>query len=83
MLAASWIALAQPDSALAVWPAFRSRGGSPFEAWLLEASTLAAAGSPERARIVLDSAAHYAASDSAAPRRLAEVRALVEKAGGR
>ena len=81
MLAASWVALAQPDSSLAVWPAFRRRGGSPFEGWLLEASTFAAVRSPDRARVALDSASRYAASDSTAPRRLAEVRALVEKAG--
>ena len=81
MLAASWMALAQPDSALAVWPAYRGRGGSPFEGWLLEASTLAAAHAPDRARVALDSAARHAASDSTAPRRLAEVRSLVEKAG--
>jgi hypothetical protein len=81
MLAASWVALGQPDSALAVWPVFRGRGGSPFEGWLLEASTFAAVRSPERARVALDSAARYAASDSTAPRRLAEVRTLVEKAG--
>ena len=80
MLAASWMALAQPDSALAVWPAYRGRGGSRFEGWLLEASTLAASRSPDRARVALDSAARYAASDSSAPRRLAEVRALFEKA---
>ncbi|MGA2382217.1 MAG: hypothetical protein ABSG61_02175 [Gemmatimonadales bacterium] len=82
MLAASYMALAQPDSALAVWPALLGRGGPPFEAWLLEASTLASARSPERARIALDSAMRYAASDSTAPRRLAEVRALIEKAAG-
>ena len=80
MLAASFMALSRPDSALAVWPAFRSRGGSPFDAWLLEAATLAAARDPARARTALDSAVRYAASDSTAPRRIAEVRALVENA---
>lgn len=80
MLAASWMALAQADSALAVWPAFRGRGGSPFDGWLLEASTLAAAHEPQPALLALDSASRYAASDRTAPRRLAEVRALVENA---
>jgi hypothetical protein len=79
MLAASFMGLGASDSALAVWPAFISRGGSRFEAWLLDASTLAAAGSPEQARAALDSAARYAAADSAAPERIAEVRALIEK----
>jgi len=83
MLAASFMALGHPDSALAVWPAFLGRGGSPFEAWLLEASTLAAAHDPGRARAALDSAARYAAADSTAPRRIADVRALIEKAGRR
>ncbi len=83
MLAASFMALGEPDSALAVWPAFRGRGGSPFEAWLLEASTFAATHDPARARAALDSATRYAAADSTAPRRLAEVRALVENAGRR
>ena len=81
MLAASYMALAEADSALAVWPAFRRRGGSPFEGWLLEASTLAAAEEPERARAALDSAVRHAAADSTAPPRLEEVRALIEKAG--
>ncbi len=79
MLAASFMALGEPDSALAVWPAFRGRGGSPFEAWLLEASTFAAVHDSARASSALDSAARYAA-DSTAPRRLAEVRVLVENA---
>ena len=80
MLASSFMALNEPDSALAVWPAFLGRGGSPFEAWLLDASTLAAVHQGARATAALDSAARYAAGDSTAARRIAEVRALVEKA---
>jgi tetratricopeptide (TPR) repeat protein len=80
MLAASFMALGEKDSALAVWPAFRRRGGSPFEAWLLEASTLAAAAQPGQARAALDSAARHAARDSTARGRLESVRALIEKA---
>jgi tetratricopeptide (TPR) repeat protein len=81
ILTACFLALGRTDSALAVWPAFRSRGGSPFEGWLLEASTRAAARDPARARGALDSAARHADPDSLAARRMAEVRALVEKAG--
>ncbi len=82
MLAAGFMAAADTDSALAVWPAFLRRGGSPFEGWLLSASTLAAAGRRGEARAALDSASRYAAADSTAPRRLAEVRTLVENARG-
>jgi tetratricopeptide (TPR) repeat protein len=81
MLAAAFLALGRRDSALAVWPVFRRRGGSPFEGWLLEASTLQALAEPARARAALDSAAGYAAADSTALRRLAEVRAQIEKGG--
>ena len=77
MLAASYVALGEPDSAVAVWPAFLGRGGPPFDGWLLEASTLAATGRSERARSALDSAIQHAASDSTAPRRIREVRALI------
>ena len=79
MLAASYVALGEPDSAVAVWPAFLGRGGSPFDGWLLEASTLTAAGQPGRARAALDSAVQHAASDSTAPRRIREVRGLIDK----
>ncbi len=83
MLAAGFVALGLKDSALAVWPAYRRRGGFPFDGWLLEASTLAAVAEPGRARAAYDSAAHYAGADSTAAARLAQVRSLVEKAGRR
>ena len=83
MLASSYVGLGEPDSALAVWPALRGRGGPPFQAWLLEASTLAAVGDAQRAQAALDSAVRHADADSAAPGRIAQVRALIEKAGGR
>ena len=77
MLAASYAALGQGDSALAVWPAFRRRGGSAFEGWLLEASTLAALGRPVPAAAALDSATRFASADSVARARLRAVRAIV------
>jgi len=77
-LAASFVALGERDSALAVWPAFRDRGGSPFEGWLLEASTLATVGRKALASAALDSAAKLAPSDSVSAMRLNEVRRLVE-----
>jgi len=80
MLAASLAATGQRDSAIAVWPAFRSRGGSPFEGWLLEASTLAGLGQPARAESAFAQAAHLVPSDSTARARLAAVRSIVERA---
>ena len=80
MVAASFLALGERDSALDVWPAFRGRGGSFFEGWLLEASTLAAVAQPERARAALDSAARWMPPDTAAQSRLRDVRALVVRA---
>ena len=78
-LAASFVALGERDSALAVWPAFRRRGGSLFEGWLLEASTLAAVGQPARASAALDSAAGRAPFDSATTLRLNEARRFIEQ----
>jgi hypothetical protein len=83
LLAASFVALGERDSALAVWPAFRRRGGSAFEGWLLEASTLVALGQPAGASAALDSAAGRVPSDSAAASRLNQVRVLVERANRR
>jgi tetratricopeptide (TPR) repeat protein len=80
MVAASFLALGERDSALDVWPQFRRRGGSFFEGWLLEASTLAAAAQPERARAALDSAARWVPPDAASRSRLRDVQALVERA---
>jgi len=76
------VALGERDSALAVWPAFRDRGGSPFEGWLLEASTLATVGRKALASAALDSAAKLAPSDSVSAMRLNEVRRLVERPDG-
>ena len=80
MLAASFAALGQRDSAFAVWPAYRSRGGSAFEGWLLEASTLAELGQPARAESAFAQAAHLVPRDSAALARLAAVRSIVQGA---
>ncbi len=80
MLAASFAALGEPDSAVAVWPALRSRGGSRFEGWLMEASTLAAVGRPAPAVAALDSAAEAAPADSVSRARLQAVRAIVAAA---
>ena len=80
MLAASLAATGLRDSAIAVWPAFRSRGGSPFQGWLLEASTLAELGQPARAESAFAQAAHLVPSDSTARARLAAVRSIVERA---
>jgi tetratricopeptide (TPR) repeat protein len=81
-LAASFVALGQADSAVAVWPAFRGRGGSRFEGWLLEASMLAALRQPDRAAAALDSATASATPDSASALRLSEVRRLIERSRG-
>jgi protein O-mannosyl-transferase len=83
MLAASFVALGETDSALAVWPAFRRRGGSAFESWLLESSTLAELGQPARAASALDSAAYVAPRDSTSLAKLQAVRRLVTSAGPR
>jgi tetratricopeptide (TPR) repeat protein len=80
LLAVSFAALGERDSAIAVWPAFRRRGGSPFAGWLLEASTLADLDQPVRAAAALDSAARVAPSDSTSAARLEAVRALVSAA---
>jgi len=77
LLAASFAALGERDSAIAVWPAFRNRGGSPFAGWLLESSTLATLGQPARAAATLDSATRAAPSDSTSLARLQAVRSLV------
>ncbi len=82
MLAASHLALHSGDSALAVWPSFRGRGGSPFEGWLLEASTFAALSQPLRAQAALDSATARAGEDSVSRTRVRQVRILIERATG-
>ncbi len=83
MLAASFAALGEPANAVAVWPAFRSRGGSRFEGWLLEASTLATFGQAARAAAALDSATEALPADSTSGARLRAVRAIVAAAARR
>jgi len=80
MLAASFAALGECDSAVAVWPAFRSRGGSSFEGWLLQASTLATFGQSALAAAALDSASRAAPADSASQARLQAVHGIVAAA---
>ena len=80
LLAASFAAVGERDSAIAVWPAFRRRGGSLFAGWLLESLTLADLNQPARAAAALDSAARIVPSDSVSIARLQAVRALVAAA---
>jgi tetratricopeptide (TPR) repeat protein len=77
MLAASFVALREPDSAVAVWPAFEERGGSPFERWLLAATTWVAVGRPDSGRVALDRARARLPDDSIARRRLEWAEAIV------
>lgn len=83
MLAASYLALRMPDSALAVWPAFLGRGGSRFDRWLLGSVTLATIGQGQAALTALDSAVANLPRDSIAVRRLGEARAEVVRMAGR
>jgi tetratricopeptide (TPR) repeat protein len=83
MLAASYMALGMPDSALAVWPTFLARGGSRFDRWLLGSVTLATVGQGPAARTALDSAQLYLPPrDTIADRRLREARAEVARLAG-
>jgi Tfp pilus assembly protein PilF len=78
VLASSFLALAQPESALSVWDEFARRGGSSFERWLFLASTHAALGRLESARIALDSALlRRSPGDSVSGIQIEEVRALI------
>ncbi len=81
MLAASFLALGERDSALAVWPAFLARGGSPFERWLIGAVTYATVGQPDSARQALDRAAALLPADTVARRRLGEAREEARRLG--
>jgi len=84
MLAASFLALGMPDSAVAVWPAFLARGGNRFDRWLLGSVTLAAVGRGPDALLALDSAISYLPRDTIAIRRLEEGRAeVIRRVGGR
>jgi len=77
ILAAAFLALDQPDSARAVWPAFRRDGGSPYLGWLYGASTLAAVRMLDSARTAFDSAAAHAPADPSARADLGRLRALI------
>lgn len=83
VLAASFVALGQRDSALAVWPAFGARGGRSFERWLYQASTYAAVGMPDSARLAFDSAMVRAPTDSIARLQIQEARRILRAAGAR
>jgi len=77
MLAASFVALRMPDSAVAVWPAFLARGGSRYDRWLLASVTLATIGRGPEALEALDSATAIVPRDTVAVRRLGEARSEV------
>jgi tetratricopeptide (TPR) repeat protein len=77
ILAAAFLALGQPDSARAVWPAFRRRGGSPYLGWLYGSSTFAAVRMLDSARMAFDSAAAHAPADPSARADLGRLRALI------
>jgi len=79
MLAASYLALRQPDSAMAVWPAFVRRGGDRFDRWLLGAVTLASIGRIDSAAVAMDSAEAAVPDDSIARRRLADARREIDR----
>ena len=81
ILVAAFLALHQPDSARAVWPAFLRRGGSPFWGWLLRSSTFATIGMPDSARLVFDSARAYASRDSSTQGELRALRDLIQRSG--
>jgi hypothetical protein len=77
VLAAAYLALDRPDSARAVWPAFRRRGGSPYLGWLYGSSTFAAVRMLDSARMAFDSAAIHAPADPSARADLGRLRALI------
>jgi tetratricopeptide (TPR) repeat protein len=79
VLAASYLALGQPDSARVVWAAFLRRGGSPYWGWLLRSSTFAAAGMPDSARLAFDSARALAGPDSSSQMELRALLDLIQR----
>ncbi len=74
MLIASWLALGRPDSAHAAWAALGTRGGRPFDVWLLSAATHWATGRAAEAAAALDSAAATVPDDTVSQRRLTDAR---------
>ncbi len=80
VLAASFVALGERDSALAVWAAFGRRGGKRFERWLYLASTYAALGIPDSAQAAFDSAMVGAPTDSTSREQIKEARGIVRGA---
>jgi len=81
MLAASWLRIGQPDSALAVWPVFTRSGGPRFERWLLESTTLAALHRDSEARQAFDSAVVDIPQDSLAMQQLSQARQILRGDG--
>ena len=77
VLAGAFLAVGQPDSARAVWPAFLARGGAPFLGWLYRSSSFVAAGMSDSARIALDSASAHVPNDPAARADLGRLRFLI------
>lgn len=80
-LAAAFLAAGQPDSACAVWPAYRARGGSTFLGWLYASSTYVAAGRTVLAWAAHDSATAHAPDEASARANLGRLRALIEASG--
>jgi tetratricopeptide (TPR) repeat protein len=75
VLAGSFAALGERDSALAVCADFRRRGGSLVEGWLLQSSLLAGFGDSAAATAALDSARRASPADSAARSELRNLQA--------
>jgi len=83
VLAATFAAVGQRDSAVAACAAYRRAGGSPFDSWTLEASLLAGLGDAAAASAALDSATRVAPPDSASRATLRNLRTRVAELAGR
>jgi hypothetical protein len=77
ILAGAFLAVKEPDSARAVWPAYLRAGGSAFRGWLYRSSTFVAVGMLDSARLALDSAAAHAPDDAASRVDLGSLRLLI------
>jgi len=75
VLAGSFAALGERDSAIAACADFRRRGGSSFEGWLLQSSLLAGFGDSAAAAAAVDSARRASPADSAAQSGLRNLQA--------
>jgi tetratricopeptide (TPR) repeat protein len=80
-LAAAYLAAGEPDSANAVWPAYRARGGEVFLGWLYASSTFVASGKQPLAWAAFDSATAHAPDDPSARAQLGRLRALILASG--